>query len=81
MVTLAGSASFIPGPLRAHYQTATERRPFLESAGVIGRVAIQNPHTADIPWPRTALARFQESMSLADPLRLLTNESETFDKS
>jgi peptidase M28-like protein len=67
MVTLAGSPSHIPGPLRAHYQTAAERRPFLERAGVVGTVTIQNPHTADVPWGRTALSRFQESMSLADP--------------
>ncbi len=67
MVTLAGSPSSIPGPLRAHYQTATERRPFLERAGVVGLVTIPNPHTSDVPWPRTALSRLQEAMSLADP--------------
>jgi hypothetical protein len=67
MVTLGGSPSNIPGPLRAHYQTAGERRRFLEQAGVVGTVTIQNPHTADVPWDRTALSRFQESMALADP--------------
>ncbi|HLK50003.1 MAG TPA: M28 family peptidase, partial [Bryobacteraceae bacterium] len=67
IVTLAGSPSGIPGPLKAHYQTATERAPFLRKAGVIGTVTIQNPHTADLPWSRSSLARFQESMALADP--------------
>jgi Zn-dependent M28 family amino/carboxypeptidase len=34
---------------------------------VAGTVTIQNPRTADIPWSRMALARFQEAMSLTDP--------------
>lgn len=67
IVTLQGSPSNIPGPLKAHYQTAAERAPFLRKAGVIGTVTIQNPHTSDLPWSRSSMARFQESMSLADP--------------
>jgi len=67
IVTLAGSPSNIPGALKAHYQTAAEHNKFLQKAGVVGTVAIQNPHTADIPWSRSSLARFQESMALADP--------------
>ena len=67
LVTLAGSPSGIPGPLKAHYQTAAERAPFLSKAGVVGAVTIQNPHTSDLPWSRSSLARFQESMVLADP--------------
>ncbi|PWU06139.1 MAG: peptidase M28 [Terriglobia bacterium] len=66
IVTLGGSPNSIPGPLRAHYQTNAERRPFLERAGVAGTVTIQNPHTADVPWGRTALSRFQESMTPAE---------------
>jgi Zn-dependent M28 family amino/carboxypeptidase len=30
-------------------------------------VTIVNPHTSDVPWARTSLARLQEAMSLADP--------------
>lgn len=67
IVTLAGSPSGIPGPLKAHYQIAAERNRFLAKAGVVGTVTIQNPHTADIPWSRSSLARFQESMVLAEP--------------
>lgn len=67
MVTLAGGPANISGPLKAHYQTAAERAPFLRKAGVVGTVIIQNPHTADLPWSRSSLARFQESMTLADP--------------
>jgi len=67
IVMIAGGPSNIPGPLKAHYQFVTERARFLKQAGVAGTVIIQNPRTADIPWSRMALARFQEAMSLSDP--------------
>jgi Peptidase family M28 len=67
VVMIGGGPSNIPGPLKAHYQNARERRVFLDKAGAVGTVTIQNPGTADVPWSRTALARFQESMELADP--------------
>ena len=67
VVMIAGGPSDIPGPLKSHYQFVTERARFLKQAGVAGTVTIQNPRTADIPWSRVALARFQEAMSLADP--------------
>src|SRR5580700_235304 len=35
-----GGPANIPGPLRSHYQSATERGRFLERAGVIGTIAI-----------------------------------------
>ncbi|MGC9952040.1 MAG: M28 family metallopeptidase [Bryobacteraceae bacterium] len=64
---LAGGPSSIPGPLRSHYQSANERGRFLERAGVIGTIVIQNPHHMDLPWQRIALGSRQASMSLADP--------------
>jgi Zn-dependent M28 family amino/carboxypeptidase len=67
VVTLTGGPSSIPGNLRAHYGYATERGKFLERAGAIGLVTIQNPSSADVPWARSSLARLQESMSLSDP--------------
>jgi hypothetical protein len=67
IVTIGGGPSNIPGPLKAHYQNALERDRFLDRAGVVGVVTIQNPHNADIPWSRSALSRFQEAMKLADP--------------
>jgi hypothetical protein len=66
VVMLGGGPSTIAGPLKAHYQNALQRRVFLLKAGAVGTVTIQNPATADVPWSRTALARFQESMELAD---------------
>jgi Zn-dependent M28 family amino/carboxypeptidase len=62
-----GGPASIPGPLRSHYQFAAERGRFLERAGAIGTIAIQNPHHMDLPWQRIALASRQASMSLADP--------------
>ena len=64
---LAGGPSNIPGPLRSHYQSANERDRFLERAGVLGTIVIQNPHHMDLPWQRIALGSRQASMSLADP--------------
>jgi hypothetical protein len=67
IVMIGGGPSNIPGPLKAHYQNGVERRRFLQRAGVVGTVTIQNPSTADVPWSRSALARFQEAMELAGP--------------
>jgi Zn-dependent M28 family amino/carboxypeptidase len=67
VVMIGGGPSNITGPMKAHYQNARERRVFLLKAGAIGTVTIQNPSTADVPWARLTLARFQESMELADP--------------
>jgi Peptidase family M28 len=64
---LSGGPSNIPGPLRSHYQTAAERGGFLERAGVVGTIAIPNPHHMDLPWQRIALGSRQGSMTLADP--------------
>src|SRR5262249_44804763 len=50
-----------------HYGSGAERGMFLEQAGAIGLVTIQNPSSADVPWARSSLARLQESMSLTDP--------------
>ena len=66
-VYLAGGPADIPGPLKAHYQSAGERWKFLKAAGVIGVATIQNPKTSDIPWARATLARLQPTMRVADP--------------
>jgi len=66
VVYLTGSPSNIPGPLRAHYQSAGERWKFLKAAGVVGTVAIQNPKNTDVPWARSTLSRTKPAMSLVD---------------
>ena len=48
-------------------QSAGERSALLKKVGAIGTIAIQNPKNMDIPWERSALARFQPAMALADP--------------
>lgn len=67
LVYVSGGPSTIPGPLSSHYQSAGQRGKFLQRAGVVGTVVIMNPLGMDVPWARTALARFQPSMSLAYP--------------
>ncbi len=66
VVYITGGPSSIPGPLRAHYQSASERWAALKRAGVIGTITIANPKSMDIPWARATLARLQPSMTLAD---------------
>lgn len=64
---LSGGPSSIPGAVRSHFQSSEERAKNLEKAGVSGTLQIQNPKAMDVPWERSTLARFQPSMSLADP--------------
>ena len=64
IVLLTGGPASIPGPLRAHYQSA--RNEALQRAGVIGVISIQNPKGQDIPWERSKLARFMPSLSLVE---------------
>jgi Zn-dependent M28 family amino/carboxypeptidase len=66
-VYIAGAPSSMPSALAAHYQSAAQRWAGLKSAGMIGAIAVANPHHMDIPWPRTALNRFQMTMQLAAP--------------
>jgi Zn-dependent M28 family amino/carboxypeptidase len=66
-VYFSGGPSSIPGPLRAHAESSGERSKALRRAGAIGWIAIFDPHHSDRPWSRNAEARFQTSMSLADP--------------
>jgi Zn-dependent M28 family amino/carboxypeptidase len=66
-VYIGGAPGSMPGALAAHYQSAGQRWATLKSAGMIGAIAIQNPHHMDIPWPRIASNRFQMTMQLAAP--------------
>ncbi len=66
-VYLGGGPSSMSSAIAAHYQSAGQRWATLKSAGMIGAVAIPNPHHMDIPWPRIASNRFQMTMQLAAP--------------
>ncbi len=66
-VYLSGGPSTIPGALSSHYQSGEERGKFLLRAGVVGTCVVANPAGMDVPWARSALARFQPAMSLNYP--------------
>src|SRR5580704_4244252 len=46
-VYLTGSPAGVPGPLRAHYQSAGQRWAGLKPAGVVGTISIANPRSMD----------------------------------
>jgi hypothetical protein len=64
-VYIGGAPGSMPSALAAHYQSAGQRWATLKSVGMIGAIAIQNPHHMDIPWARVASNRFQMTMQLA----------------
>src|SRR5262245_56822919 len=63
-VYMSGGPADMPGPLKAHYQSNDERRKALRKAGAIGIASIQNPKAVEVPWERTAGARFEPRMEL-----------------
>ncbi len=65
-VIVTGGPGTMPGPIKAHYQSAEERRKALQRAGAAGIAVIPNPKAAEVPWPRTAGARFLPRMELRD---------------
>src|SRR5438552_6228422 len=65
-VHVGGGPPSIPGPLRAHYQSAAERAKLWQRVGAVGAIALNNPRTSDLPWSRISGARLQPSISLAD---------------
>jgi Zn-dependent M28 family amino/carboxypeptidase len=67
VVFVTGGPADMSGPVKAHYQSGEERRKALQKAGAIGTITIQNPKSAEVPWSRTAAARFQPHMELSDP--------------
>ncbi|MFY2563378.1 M28 family metallopeptidase [Corallococcus terminator] len=66
-VFIHGGPESIPGPLRAHYNSHTERLKALKKAGAIGTVVLMNPKHAETPWERSAASRLQPAMNFADP--------------
>jgi len=66
-VYISGAPASMPSALAAHYQSSGQRWAALQSVGMIGAVAIANPHHMDVPWPRVASSRFQMTMALAAP--------------
>jgi hypothetical protein len=67
LVVLSGAPAGMSGNLSSHYQSWSQRSQAMREAGAIGLVTIANPNRMDIPWERSTLQRFEESMSLDDP--------------
>src|SRR6266581_2304632 len=67
VVYIAATPKSLPGPLQAHFGSASERWKMYRAAGAIGTINIANPKSMDIPWERSTLARLQPAMALADP--------------
>src|SRR5439155_12892520 len=70
VVYIAATPKSLPGPLQAHFGSASERWKMYRSAGAIGTISIANPKSMDISWERSTLARLQPAKSTADPLVL-----------
>jgi Zn-dependent M28 family amino/carboxypeptidase len=67
VVYLSTTPRTLPGALQAHVGSAAERWRMLRAAGAIGTVTIANPRNVETAWAKTAPARLQPAMSLADP--------------
>ncbi len=65
-VFVSGGPATMPGPLKAHYQSQEERRRAMFMAGAAGVATIQNPKAVEVPWSRTAGARFEPRMELSE---------------
>ena len=66
VVYVTGGPSSLPTEVKAHYQSSYERRKGLAAAGAIGAIVIPNPTAEEVPWSRTAGARFSQRMELKD---------------
>ena len=65
-VYISGGPASMPTAIKAHAQSHDERVKALRYAGAIGTIVIPNPRVAEVPWSRTAGARLQPKMELAD---------------
>ena len=64
VVYVTGGPSSIPTSVKAHYQSNEERRKNLAAVGAVGMVVIPNPIAEEVPWSRSAGARFSQKMEL-----------------
>lgn len=63
-VYVTGGPKSVPTSVKAHYQSGEERRQNLAAAGAVGAVVIPNPQAQEVPWSRSAGARFSQRMEL-----------------
>lgn len=67
LMTISGSPSHLPGPIRAHYGSRAEKAKAMAAAGALGAMSISNPKNADVPWSRSVENRLLSTMVPADP--------------
>lgn len=65
-VYFRGGPAELPGPVKAHYQSVTQRLRSLRKAGAVGSILLINPTIPDLPWPRLATGLLLPRMELAD---------------
>ncbi len=63
-VYITGGPKAVPTSVKAHFQSGEERRKNLAAVGAIGMVVIPNPDSQEVPWSRSAGARFSQKMEL-----------------
>jgi hypothetical protein len=66
-VYVTGGPAAIAASVRAHFQSNDERQKRLAATGAVGSISIPNPKSQEVPWSRTAGARFIERMELEEP--------------
>ena len=65
-VAFLGGPADLPGPVKAHYQSAKEAFRALRRAGAVGALVMLNPKVPDLPWPRMASGLLFPTMELRD---------------
>ncbi|RKH55423.1 M28 family metallopeptidase [Corallococcus llansteffanensis] len=67
VVILQGGPGNIPGPLKSHFSSWTERVKVLKRAGAVGYVYLQNPKMLELPWERVVGANRNPTVLFAEP--------------
>jgi hypothetical protein len=66
VVVLQGGPGNIPGPLKSHFSSWTERLKAFKRAGVVGYVYLQNPRLLELPWARAVASSKNPTVRFAD---------------
>ncbi len=65
-VYFRGGPSGLRAPIKAHYQSVSERLRSLRGAGAVGSVQLLNPKVPDLPWDRLATGLLMPRMELRE---------------
>ncbi|TSC26064.1 M28 family metallopeptidase [Corallococcus sp. Z5C101001] len=66
VVLLQGGPGNIPGPVKSHFSSWTERVKVLKRAGAVGYVYLQNPKHQELPWERLVGSVRSPTMQFAE---------------